>query len=424
MRVPVVLRRHLKGTRTVATKKSGKNAVAAAPSDADHAKLTRLREQLPAVAVTGYFNAGSNGPIPQVSYEILKSSWENEFTAGRASLSFYGTGAQKLASLRSTIASIFNADISEVAITHSTGEGMNAAMQGILWKPGDEIVTTNLEHPALFFAAASVVQRFGLVMNTVDIGYGEGDVLARLKTAITPRTRLVMISHLQWSSGAVMPIKEIAAYCRSKGILTVIDAAQGGGQLNVDFHDLDVDVYSMAGQKWLLGPNASGIMLVRKESLGHFRPSYVRGGSWDEFGYFTPAAGATRFENGEMFGPAIEAFDKGLQWLRDDVGFAWLAARNVALGKRVHKSLSRTKHVTVTTPTANMAGMICFNVAGMHPRDVSTALAERGYTIRYVEARPCPTSARISASWWTTEDEVDGLCAAIAEVAAEAGKAK
>ena len=408
----------------MATKKAAKSAPVADSQAADKKKLMALREQLPAVSVTGYFNAGSNGPIPNASYEILRSSWESEYTNGRASLAFYGVGAQKLTSLRATISSIFNADVSEVAITHSTGEGMNAAMQGILWQPGDEIVTTNLEHPALFFAAASVVQRYGLVLNTIDIGFGGGNVLAKLKTAITPRTRVVMISHLQWSSGAVMPLKEIAAYCRSQGILTVIDAAQGGGQLDIDFHDLDVDVYSMAGQKWLLGPNASGIMLVRKESLGYFRPSYVRGGSWDEYGYYTPAAGASRFENGEMFGPAVEAFDLGLQWLRDDVGFSWLAARHEVLGKRVHKALSKTKHVTVTTPTGNMAGMVCFNVDGMHPRDVSTALAERGYTIRYVEARPCPTSARISASWWTTEDEVDGLCAAIAAVAADAAKAK
>lgn len=414
----------MKDLRNVATKKSGKTASAADKSSADRTKLMALRENLPAVSVTGYFNSGSNGPIPKASYEILKSSWDSEYTDGRASLSFYGLGAQKLTSLRATIASIFNADVSEVAITHSTGEGMNAAMQGVMWQPGDEIVTTNLEHPALFFASASVVQRYGLVQNVVDIGYGGGDVLAQLKAAFTPRTRVLMISHLQWSSGAVMPIKEIAAYCRSQGILTVVDAAQGGGQLDIDFHDLDVDVYSMAGQKWLLGPNASGIMLVRKASLGYFRPSYVRGGSWDEYGFFAPPAGASRFENGEMFGPAIEAFDEGLQWLRDDVGFAWLAARNATLGKRVHKALSKTKNVTVTTPTGNMAGMVCFNVGGMHPRDVSTALAERGYTIRYVEARPCPTSARISASWWTTEEEVDGLCDAIAAVAADAAKAK
>jgi L-cysteine/cystine lyase len=237
-----------------------------------------------------------------------------------------------------------------------------------------------------------------------------------LKAAMTPRTRVIAISHVQWSSGAVMPIKEIAALARERGILTIIDAAQGGGQLDIDFRDLDVDVYSMAGQKWLCGPNASGIMLVRQASLGYFRPTYLRGGSWDEQGYVTPAPGAARFENGEMFGPAIEAFDKTLQWLRDDVGFAWLAERNVTLGKRAHKALSKIKGVTVTTPTSSMAGMVCFQVDGMHPKAVSEALAERGYTIRYVEAHPCPTTARVSASWWTTEEEVDGLCVAVGDV--------
>jgi L-cysteine/cystine lyase len=300
---------------------------------------------------------------------------------------------------------------------------MNAAFNGIVWRPGDEILTTQLEHPALFFAAASVSQRYGLVVTTIDIGNGGGDVLAALAAAVNPRTRVIAISHVQWSSGAVMPIKEIAAFARSRGILTIIDAAQGGGHVGIDFHDLDVDVYSMAGQKWLCGPNASGIMLVRQASLGTFRPSYLRGGAYDEYGYFTPPAGAVRFENGEMFGPAIEAFDKGLQWLRDDVGFPWLVARNAALGKRVYKGLSKLKGITVTTPEHAMAGMVCFNVEGMHCKSVSEAVAEKGYTIRYVEARPCPTTARISASWWTTEDEVDGLVQAIGEVAKAAGQA-
>ena len=386
-------------------------------SAADSKKLALLREQLPAVFVTGYFNAGSNGPIPKVSSDILTQTWSDEYEKGRASLSFYGQGAVKLNSLRATVSSIFNAELAEVAITHSTGEGMNAAFNGVLWNAGDEILTTNLEHPALFLAASSVAMRYGLSVTTVDIGYGGGDVLGKLKASVTPRTRMIAISHLQWSSGAVMPIKEIAAWARTQGILTVIDAAQGGGQLNIDFHDLDVDVYSMAGQKWLCGPNASGIMLVRKESLGYFRPTYLRGGSWDEQGFVTPAAGAARFENGEMFGPAVAAFDAGLQWLRDDVGFAWLTKRNATLGKRAWAGLSKAKGVTVVTPENTMAGMVCFNIDGMHPRDVSMELAERGFTIRYVEAHPCPTTARVSASWWTTEEEVDGLVAAIADIA-------
>jgi L-cysteine/cystine lyase len=402
---------------------ANKKKAVSSESGADRAKLERLRAHLPAVSATGYFNAGSNGPIPDVAYNAMNDGWTDEFENGRASLKSYAAGAQRLGSLRTTISGIFNASVSEVAITHSTGEGMNAAFNGIVWRPGDEILTTQLEHPALFFAAASVSQRYGLVVTTIDIGNGGGDVLAALAAAVNPRTRVIAISHVQWSSGAVMPIKEIAAFARSRGILTIIDAAQGGGHVGIDFHDLDVDVYSMAGQKWLCGPNASGIMLVRQASLGAFRPSYLRGGAYDEYGYFTPPAGAVRFENGEMFGPAIEAFDKGLQWLRDDVGFPWLVARNAALGKRVYKGLSKLKGITVTTPEHAMAGMVCFNVEGMHCKSVSEAVAEKGYTIRYVEARPCPTTARISASWWTTEDEVDGLVQAIGEVAKAAGQA-
>jgi selenocysteine lyase/cysteine desulfurase len=122
---------------------------------------------------------------------------------------------------------------------------------------------------------------------------------------------------------------------------------------------------------------------------------------------------------GETYGPAIACFDRGLQWLRDEVGFDWLAERNTALGKRCFDGLKKLPSVTVSTPSHAMAGMVCFNIDGMHPKEVSEVLAARGFTIRYVDVRPGPTTARVSAAWWCTEDEVDDLVAEIGKLAAE-----
>jgi L-cysteine/cystine lyase len=385
----------------------------------DRNKLDRLRQQLPALTATRYFNAGSNGPIPQIAHDVLIEAACSDLTAGRCNLSFYGRRVAESAALRETIAGIFNAKVSEVAIMRSTTEGMNAALNGITWLPGDEVITTQLEHPGLFVPLGSVSHRHNVIVRTIDIGNGGGDVLAQIKEATTPRTRAIAISHVQWSSGAVMPLAEIGAFARERGILTVIDAAQGGGHVDVDFPSLNVDAYCIAGQKWLCGPNSSGIMLLREDRLGDIRPTYLRVGTFDANGYVVPCPGAARFEMGETYGPAIASFDRGLQWLRDEVGFDWLAERNSALGKRCYDGLKKLKGVSVSTPPHVMAGMVCFNIEGMHPKEVSEVLAERGFTIRYVDVRPGPTTARVSAAWWCTEEEVDDLVAEIGKLADE-----
>jgi L-cysteine/cystine lyase len=402
----------------LATKQSSsKSKITKNGATPDRDKLDLLRSQLPALQASTYFNAGSNGPISRPAHDALIQQANEDFAVGRADLAFYGKRREDAIHLRETIAGIFNAKVSEVAIMRSTTEGMNAALNGVMWRPGDEIITTQLEHICLFSAIASVCHRHGVTTRVVDIGNGGGDVLGAIAAATTPRTRVIAISHVQWTTGAVMPLREIARFARERGILTIIDAAQGGGQVMVDFPALEVDAYCIAGQKWLCGPNSSGIMLMREDRLGDFRTSYLRYGAFDGTGYVLPPAGAMRFEMGESYGPAISSFDRGLQWLRDDVGFEWLTRRNAALGKRCFHALTKVTGVTVSTPEDKMAGMVCFNIDGMHPKDVSEKLAERGHTIRFVDQKPGATTARISAAWWCTEEEVDNLVDEIAVLA-------
>ena len=384
----------------------------------DAAKLDGLRAQLPALQSTVYLNAGSNGPIPQLAHDVMLERAEDELRIGRANLSFYKQGAVHAAHLRATMASVFKANVSEVAIMRSTTEGMNVALNGIEWRRGDEVITTQLEHPCLYSILGLISHGHGVTVRTVDIGDGGGDVVAQLESAITPRTRVIAISHVMWNSGAVMPLRDIADMARARGILTVIDAAQGGGQLDVDFHLLGVDAYCVAGQKWLCGPNSSGILLLRSDRLGDIRPTYLRYSQYDTAGFVLPMPGAARYEMGENFGPTIVSFDRTLEWLRDEVGFPWLAERNADLGRRAFDRLSGIDNVTLATPPANMAGMVCFNIDGWKPEAIAEELATRGLTIRFVDARPGPAVARISTSWWCSEDEIDRFGDEVADLAA------
>jgi L-cysteine/cystine lyase len=391
--------------------------VAVAGSVQTDPKVEQLRAHLPAVHRTGYFNAGTNGPLADLGLTAMTEAATNELNHGRISHSLYEKIKADWTHVRERIASILEVSASEIALTRSTTEGVNIALYGLDWQRGDEIISTSLEHPGVIVPLTMIAHRFGVNLRYADIGNGKCDLGATIEELITPRTRAIVLSQVMWSSGAVLPLDEVTAVARRHGLLVIVDAAQAAGQVRPQLYESGVDAYAVSGQKWLCGPGGTGALYVRKDRLTHFRPTYVRMAQCDPTGFVIPAPGAARFEIGEFYTPALLAQLATLTWIQDEVGLDWMYDRIADLGQRCWAGLDEIDGVTVTTPRDQMAGIVCFNVDGMHPRDVTEKLEPRGFTIRYVEYAPGPTVARVSNSWWNTEEEVDGLVAAVAEIA-------
>lgn len=381
-------------------------------------KLAALRAQVPAVAATGYFNAGTNGPLPEAAQAALIAASRAECDQGRIVPGVYEGNWVRNARVRALIGELFGADAAEIALTHSTSEGISTALNGLRWQAGDEVVTTTLEHPGLIAPLCLLAHRFGVLLRYAAIGHGEGDVAGAIAALLSPRTRVVALSHVMWSSGAVVDLPAVAAAARRVGALVVVDGAQAGGQVPVDLHASGVDAYAFAGQKWLCGPEGTGALYVRHDRLADIAPTYLRYAQIDPSGFLLPAAGANRYEIGEFYGPAVLAQEAALLWLRDEVGLDWAYARTAAMGRRCGEGLSRLTGVTVTTPPNRMAGLVCFQADGMTPQEMTARLYAQNLTIRYVAYPPGPTVARVACAWWHTEEEIDRLVAAIGEVVA------
>ncbi len=390
--------------------------VAAVASTPDIEKVERLRSQLPAVGTTGYFNSGTNGPLPMAALDTLYEAAKKECEVGRIVPGVYEGGWKRNQRVRVLLAEMMGADPSEIALTHSTSEGISTALNGLTWDRGDEVITTNLEHPGLMTPLSLLAHRWGVTIKIVDIGDGGGDVAGAFESAISSRTRAIALSHVMWSSGAVIDLREIADLARKHNAVTVVDAAQAAGQVPIDLHAFGVDAYAMPGQKWLCGPEASGALYVRTASIGYIQPTHLRYAQTDGTGFLMPAAGANRYEIGEFYGPAVLAQEAALTWLRDEVGMEWAHARIAKLGQYCYEALNAVGGVTMATPKHRMAGLVCFQVDGMTPQEVTAKLYERGITIRYVAYPPGPVIARVSNGWWNTEEEVDNLAATLAEV--------
>lgn len=384
-------------------------------------RVEALRAQLPAVQTTGYFNTGSNGPIPRVAYEAADEATRRELDQGRIVPGTYEGNRDRNRRVAALAAGMFGADDDEIALTHSACEGLNAALMGMTWDPGDEIVSTTEEHPGLLLPLSLLSHRHGVITRYADICDGASGVVEALARQITSSTRVIALSHVLWSTGAVLPLREIAALARDNELMVIVDGAQSAGQVPIDLHAMGIDAYAMAGQKWLCGPESTGLLYVRRGRFPDIAPTYARYGQFEASGYFLPAPGAMRYEIGEFYGPAIAAQAAVLGWLRDDAGLDWAYDRIGTLGADFRARLTHIDGVSVITPAAAMAGLVNFNVAGLSPQDVAARLYERGYTIRYVDHKACTVSARVSVGWWNTEEEVAGLAGAIAELAAEAG---
>lgn len=376
-----------------------------------------MRQDLPGVLTTGYFNAGTFGPIPRVAYEEAAALSGADFELGRIGPGGYERSKERNLAAAAIAADILGADPDEIALTHSTCEGINTALMGMTWSVGDEIVTTSEEHPGLLLPLALLARRFGVVTRTAQVGNGGAHVVEAIAQQITSRTRVIALSHLLWSTGAVLPLREICDLAHEHELLVIVDAAQSAGQIPINLHELGVDAYAMAGQKWLCGPEGTGFLYIRRDRFVDFVPTFVRYGQFESTGYYMPPVGATRYEIGEFSGPAIAAQAATLRWLRDEVGLDWAYSRTANLGARFHRLLSNTAGVSVITPAHAMGGIVNFNVAGKHPKEVAAAVLEQGFTIRYVDSRPCLVSARASISWWNTEAEVDDLAQAIGNLA-------
>src|SRR5215218_9121446 len=184
----------------------------------NYGKVNAIRVQIPATSAGAYMNAGTNGPLSLPAHTAMLAAAQTELEQGRIDPSVYPELKQAQSTAREFFAGLFNADPSEIGLMRNATEGMNVALMGIAWRPGDDVVTTQLEHINLYSVLGMVAHRHGVVVRTVDIGNGGGDVFGALERALSPRTRVIATSHVQWSTGAVMPLDEIAELARERGI--------------------------------------------------------------------------------------------------------------------------------------------------------------------------------------------------------------
>jgi L-cysteine/cystine lyase len=281
-------------------------------------------------------------------------------------------------------------------LTSSTTDGCNVVIAGLGLQAGDEVVTTNSEHPGLLLPLAVS----GAAVRVADVANRPAaEAVERITSLVGPKTRLLALSHVLWTTGQVMPVQELK---RETGLPLLVDGAQSVGAIPV--HANGVDFYTISGQKWLCGPEGTGALVVADpEALRLARPSYLSQRAHAPDGAFEPKEGAARFDPNLTPHPLTAGFRAAVDAVPPG-GYE----RASALAERFRERLREAgQDVVVPRERATL-------VAWRAPVDESAAivrrLADAGVIVRDLPGRGL---VRASVGWWNDEDDLERLVAAL-----------
>ena len=360
--------------------------------------LAELRARIPVLQTTAYLNAGTFGPLHESTVAAQQAVQERELDNGRSSAAMWVELAQTRSRLRTELAALIGADAASIALTTSTSQGCNIVCAGLGLTAEDEVVTTDLEH----FGMLGPLHASGARVRVVQLaGHPAAEASDLIRAAVTPRTKLLALSHVAWSTGQVIPVAELR---EATGIPVLVDGAQSFGAIDLRGGVGGCDFYTGSAQKWLAGPDQLGALYVRDpESLRIALPSYMSKLSYEEDGRFAPQPGAARFE--QQGGPL-----SGLAGLEAALAThpEYRYTRALEMAARCRELLLAAGHEVVTEP--GQATLVTWVARGDSAALVAKAHAE-GVVIRDL---PGTGWARASCGWWTSENDLQRLVAALA----------
>lgn len=381
----------------------------------------KVRSQFNLIDGLTFMNNGTLGPVPQVVQDA-----QIRYAREVAQDPTNGYRFEDVDAVRARVAAFTGADAEEIAITRSTTEGMTIFARGLDWSEGDEVLMCSHEHFGGKGPYYSLRDQYGITINVIDVPSppeSVSQIVDLYERALTPRTKVIVVSHITYVTGLVMPIKEIAQMAHRHGVLVSADGAHPLGMLDLDLHALGCDHYSAAGQKWLLAGTGTGVCYVRKDVVDRVNPMVAA-----DMAHETPEmqemlrtflAGAKKFE---MFGqrnvPSALGMTSAID-LQETIGKRNIEARVRQLGDRLRAGLQEISGVKLWTSTnaALNAGLTLFSVRDLPMNAIVQGILERDRIyIRTMDTGNL-NAVRASTHFYNTPDEVDRLLAAVRYVA-------
>ena len=346
------------------------------------------RGRFPVLDRVAYLNAGTSGPLARQTVDAVAAQQAADLAEGRSGKAYYERSLALRLKLREHLAGLLNVHADHVALTASTTDGCNIVLAGLDLEPEDEIVTTTDEHFGLLGPLRASGARIVVAEPDPD----------RIVAAVTERTRLLALSHVLWTTGQILPVHELR---QRTGLPILVDGAQSVCAIPVDASGLDF--YTVSGQKWPCGPDATGALVVADpERLRVARPSFSAQISHQPDGSFEPRPTAERFQPNWL--PLASVV--GLLAALSDLP-SWRFDHASRQAEQLRERLSGS--VEVVTP-ADRATLVSFRPGGEEAAAVVERLAAQQVVVRELPGR---NLVRASVGWWTSDEDLDRLVAGV-----------
>ena len=357
--------------------------------------MHELRSQFPVLAKLAYLNAGTNGPVPRRALEAAEASLRRQAEDGRSGTPFFEETSARADELRERVAALLGAGQAELAITGSTTDGVNAVLHALELQPGDELLTSDEEHPGVLAPLAAARAR-GMRIRIAPFD--------ELPAAVAPDTRMVVCSHVSWMTGKVVDATGLAA----TGTPFLLDGAQGLGAVPVDVRALGCDFYAASGQKWMCGPNGIGYLYARADRIAGLRAPWP---GWHVLDDPHDPLGSALHADARRLGTSFPPHHQ-LEWAHaaldvlEGPGIDAVQRRAADLAAGLVERLE-ARGIDVTP--RGRSTLVSFAVAD--PEAMLERVLSAGFVIRNLPETPY---LRASVGAWTTDEELDRLSDVVA----------
>tara|TARA_B110001454_G_scaffold47155_1_gene46424 strand:- start:5 stop:1222 length:1218 start_codon:yes stop_codon:yes gene_type:complete len=373
-----------------------------------------------------YLDSANSSQKPQSVIDRVNDFYAKEFSNVGRSVHYLAVAATNLyETTRSSVQKYINAkDKNEIVFTKGATEAINLVANTFgqkYLKEGDEILITELEHHSNYVPWHFLRKSKGIKIEFAEIN-DEGEItIESIEKKITPKTKLIAITHLSNVTGAILPIKEITELAHSKDIAVLVDGCQSAPHLKLDMQDLDCDFYAISCHK-MYGPTGLGILYAKKKWLEELPPYQGGGGMIKEVKRDSISYGdlPNKYEAGTMATAQVIAFDQSIKFL-EKIGIENIVKHEKELIEYGQEILRKNNSVELIGNPKNKGAVLSFTIKSVHPHDIATILDEDGVAIRaghhccqiLHDKLGISASARASLGVYNTKDDLDQLNSSI-----------
>lgn len=374
-----------------------------------------------------FLDTAASAQKPRQVIQAMVDVMENDYAnVHRGVYALSQRATDKFEAARSKAAKFINApDEDAVIFSRGATEGINlvAASYGQRLGPGDEIITTELEHHSNIVPWQIIAEKQGAKVLFAPMDDNGALDMDALRALISNRTKIVAVTHVANTMGTVLPVQEIARLAHAVGAVILVDGCQAAPHMHVDVQALDVDFYAFSGHK-IYGPTGIGALYGRPEILADM-PPYQGGGEMIET---VEKTGSTykepphRFEAGTPAIVEAVGFGAAIDYIQS-IGLEAIGAHEADVAAHAETLLRAMPEVEIMGQPGVKTSVLSFNVKGAHAHDVGTILDQMGVAIRAGQHCAQPVmdrfgvhaSARASFGMYNTKAEAEALAAAVAK---------